>query len=763
MLPSGDSRIAPLFQHEPATAWNPQGGLVVWEDERWHRFTYEMPQIPQTSDSARNIYATFLNNDGSPRGRLSFPITTQPGADSQPDIAASEHGFYVTWVHTGKDGDVLKGTFVSNTGRVTDEHHTFSTPGQYPPVGSVASDGQNFVVVWNDRPLNATSSPLRSQFVDPQGRASAEPKVIPADSDPEGVLDPEISFGRDKYLVTYKDYGGPVYVLLSLDGTPRGDLHRLSPNDRSGTPDHAFMDGAWMVIWRESHFDNGYETDPLLGVRVDPDGRQLDAEPTVLVADLRITPVMTAGDGCFVVAWDAYSEGTGADVRAIRFTSEGRPMDSEPLIISEAPEDQVELALATGPRGVHAVYSSSERRRSGSYRSVLETDIYGSGLSCTGAVDTPRPLSFTPVPHGTAQVIQGDGQRLVIWFHHENSSAAYRSTWGETLMAGRFTEAGRPLDGNGFRLASTNGDMIGDVAGAWNGRRYMVTWFERASSDTALGLAKATPLTSKGTVVAPGGETIRRYGSGPVGVTGTRGGFVTAWPHSENLQMDIHGQRLSDDAEPRGRFFPLASTGTDDYFGGFAQWGRRQIMSFFSVEPPGSYSVATPEVSLQVFDAKGRKGKRIRVGSGGITNVANMAPKKVVVAWLVGGGDVKVRSLLRDGELTRVKTLRRAFDRPERFTQVGDEALPLTITATKRAAFLLLPKESAQGDIDLSLIRIGRRVGKPRTVTAHFSDELYYDVSPVRNGRAMVTYQRAGVERNYGGVSRVFYRVLSPD
>lgn len=761
---SGVREIAVGDQSDPAIAWNQSGGLAAWEDDRWRDIEHFLPQGPQGSRDMHNIYATRLGEDGSPLGRVSFPITTQRGADHLPSIAASRNGFYVTWAHDRGAGEVLKGTFVSNDGRVSNRTHTFSTAGQYPPRGGVASDGDSFVVTWKDEDGEPTTeSRLRSQLIGPAGDPVGSANTVPGPSDSELLRDPRISFGTTGYLVSYlHPFDQAKYVVLGLDGKPLGEPHLLPAGRDVAGPWQAYLDGSWLVAWTEEHLtDSGLDASRLLGVRVDDDGTMLHAEPVVISdSDERSVVALSAGQSCFVAALMTFDDETNTDVKAMRITSDLRLMDSEPLVVSQAPQRQEEISLGTRNDEIHLVYRSEERESAGIRQSGIVADVYRSKVGCSGAVEEPQPVSFSPVRQYEPHVIQGDGQKLVLWRERRDGGVA-DAELGLVLMGARFTDSGRPLDGTGFVIAAPSSPYYpGDPVAAWNGERYLVAWHEDHVDPYVGGpsTVRATAVTQDGRVLHPGGNPVAEMFGPPEGMSGAGDGFVLIWEDSENLETDLFGQRVTNDAQTDGRSFRLASSKRSDRFGDVARWGSDQILSYVSISELAGQD-EKPVVRLQVFNSRGRVGRPIRVGAGGISGLDNAGARKVSIAWLAKNGkDLKQRYLMRGKRLSKTRTIRRAYGGLRRFSST--RPLPIRVVATRRASHLVWPSPSSRGDIDISTARLGKRIGRRKVVAGHASDELYFDVSQARGQRALLTYQRPGIERRYGGVWRVLYQML---
>ena len=113
-------------------------------------------------------------------------------------------------------------------------------------------------------------------------------------------------------------------------------------------PAIAYGDGVYLVVWKSGHLAPGdlrdgvkYQGD-IVGCRLDSSGRLLDKQPVVICAakDLQERPRVAYGGGVFLVVWQDLRNGKDWDVYAARITPQGRLLDTDGFVVSNARHSQ---------------------------------------------------------------------------------------------------------------------------------------------------------------------------------------------------------------------------------------------------------------------------------------------------------------------------------------------------------------------------------------------------------------------------------------
>lgn len=158
----------------------------------------------------RDIFGIMLSSTGSPSGGH-FPICTQMGDQTRPDIAFDGVGFLVVWQDTRDVFGDIYGQRITTTGTLAGDEFIIcdSTGTQQKP--KVASNGANLLVVWEDN--RSATTDVYGAIV-PQMPASSWPEVTIIEPLPLRIT--ACSRNPIKLLVTDPDGIDPYTALVTL-------------------------------------------------------------------------------------------------------------------------------------------------------------------------------------------------------------------------------------------------------------------------------------------------------------------------------------------------------------------------------------------------------------------------------------------------------------------------------------------------------------------------------------------------------------------
>jgi len=124
------------------------------------------------------------------------------------------------------------------------------------------------------------------------------------------------------------------------------------------TPDVAFGDGAYLVVWREGWHGKGGSA-RIYAARVSADGKVLDPkgiEVSPCKDGVQEQPRVAFGGGVFLVVWQDLRNGKDCDVLAARVSPEGKVLDAEPIAVAADPRTQALPAVASDGQGFLVVW-----------------------------------------------------------------------------------------------------------------------------------------------------------------------------------------------------------------------------------------------------------------------------------------------------------------------------------------------------------------------------------------------------------------------
>ena len=320
-------------------------------------------------EHGEGIYGARVSEDGAVLDQPAISISTEPTGGGDPRVAFNGTDYLVAWADSRHSmiGDARNDAYaarVSPTGKVLDRTGIAIATMAYDGQVGVASDGTNFLVVWDGVDARTSESTIRGARIDDAGE----------------VLDPEgfsISKGEEEQV----------------------------------TPSVAFDGTNYLVAWHDTRYRPDWDSN-IYGARVSRAGKVIDPAPFVISGSPKVLngPSIAAGDGQYLVTWTHLRNDFDYDVWGARVSSEGTVLDSEGLLIGFAPEHQWLPNAAFD--GTNYLVAWEDLRRG-----YEKPHVYGTRVSRTGdvlepvgmAISKARPVQEMP------SVGFGDENYLATW------------------------------------------------------------------------------------------------------------------------------------------------------------------------------------------------------------------------------------------------------------------------------------------------------------------------------------------------------------
>jgi hypothetical protein len=333
---------------------------------------------------------------------------------------------------------------------------------------AIAADGDgDFVVVWEDRSVEAPDYGIRAQRYDAAGNVrgvefSVNTFTANDQRNPDVATDADGDFvvAWQTEIQDGSEYG--VYAQrFNAAGAPQGIEFRVNTHT-AGTQilPAVAMDasGDFVVTWV------GAGPEPGLNVyarRYDAAGNVLGNQFLVNAAAPAFNRLFPAAamdaDGDFVIAWHSYGQDTDGDgVYARRYNAAGQAQGAEFLVNVTTASSQANAAVAMDASGDFVVAWESFRQDA-----PAGYGIYARRYSAAGAAQSGEiPVNQTPAgqQRHPAVTIEPDGDFVVAW-----SGNGPGDDYG--AFARRYTAAGAP-QGNEFLINNTTFNSQGAVAAA---------------------------------------------------------------------------------------------------------------------------------------------------------------------------------------------------------------------------------------------------------------------------------------------------------
>jgi hypothetical protein len=434
-------------RHTPAVAAGLTDYLVVWLDER------------NLATTGQDIYGARVTTGGGVTDPSGFAIDTATNDQTTPVLAFNGSQYLVAWTDARNmatsDLDIY-GALVSTSATVTpSEGFVISTGAADEEAPATASNGTNYLVVWQDYRNSATSgADLYGVRVSTTG-AVLDPTAIAISTAPGDQVSPYVATDGANYLVVWEDYrnaetaGVDVYgarvtgsgTVLDPDGIPisTGDYDQLAPAAAAGL-------GGYLVVWEDGRNLATTGAD-IYGSRVSSAGAVLDAGglPICTVNSAQYSAAVAFDGTHYLVVWsDERNLGvTGVDVYGTRVTTSGTVLDSPNIPIIQAAGDDIFPAVASAAGGFLVVWED------GRNSATTGDEIFGTRITDAGVVSDPGGLAIavTPGYEATPAVAASGTNYLVVWEDGRNSA-----TTGADIYGARVTTGGVVLDTAGVAI-----------------------------------------------------------------------------------------------------------------------------------------------------------------------------------------------------------------------------------------------------------------------------------------------------------------------
>jgi len=246
--------------------------------------------------NATDIYGVRVTTNGDVLDPVGIAISTDSQFESQPRVASNGSDYLVVWNYGGIAGflgSAIHGAVVTRTGTMLEPHPIVVSSGfgeRSEP--AVASDGENYLVVWTD--TRNSNTDIYASRITGAGKV-LDPLGIPVDLSADPQESPSVASNGEAYVAVWQS-GKPG----GISGT------RISTNGFPETPN---------------------------GMRISETGYH---------------PAVASNGTNYLVVWQDARDGTNDNIYGARVTSGGVVQDTSGIQISTAAKDQYCVGLLTG-------------------------------------------------------------------------------------------------------------------------------------------------------------------------------------------------------------------------------------------------------------------------------------------------------------------------------------------------------------------------------------------------------------------------------
>ncbi len=521
---------------DPVSGAGVRYGRATWVDASARRSdletTYEEGEIVLHVPEALvegSTYPAVLDPVIGPEIGTDNPIYHE-GAFSQaaPSVASNGSDYLVVWSDSrvsASNADIY-GARVTSTGVLIDPGGlAISTSPLAQVAPSVAFDGVNYLVVWQDKRNNAiTKEDIYGARVAPTG-VVLDLTGFPISTVALSQLKPSVAFNGTTFLVVWEDgrAAGPADIYgsrVTTGGTvldAAGIALSVAQSDQL-RPRLASDGSSFLVVWTDKRAGvNG-----VYGTRVGSDGTVVDPNGLAIAPSVNnvthAEPAIAFSGSNYLVAWTE-----SCRVRGQRFDPvTAQPIDAAPLNITSCGFEHAGTTVAYG-NGYYFVATEQD---------PLNTSaITGNWVNAVTAAVTPAGSSTT-VSDAAADyavpAVASNGSSFLVAWHRASGSGAIR--------ARQVTIPNAP---------STPIIKVGVVtidqtlpAVDFNGAHWLVAWIDAG--------VRAVRLDAQGTVLDPAGITVNppTFGQGSLAISHDPTHFFVVWSDARGGTPDIYGARV---------------------------------------------------------------------------------------------------------------------------------------------------------------------------------------------------------------------------
>ena len=402
---------APSPQEFPAVAFDGINYLVAWDDQRNGNY---------------DIYGARVDQDGVVLDSSGIGVATGFSRwERAPWVAFDGTNYLVVWSDAYSGTTSIYGTRVDPSGTVLDTSGIFiSVFDSWVWGPCVASNGADYLIVWSHRDSWSEDDIFGARVN--QSGAVLDPSGIAISTAANMQEHPSVAFDGNNYFVVWQDrrsdlidiYGARVDQLGTvLD--PAGVF--ISPDaNRDGPPRVAFDGTNYLVVWGDNR---NYPYDDIYGARVSQSGTVLDSSGIAICTAryVKLHPSVAFGDSTYFVAWQDRPTVGDDDIYGARVTKLGTVLDSSGIPICLAGGSQEHPSLAFDGDNYLVVWQDARN---------FYGDIYGTRVSQSGTVLDPIAIPIcTALDHQWFPSVLFHGTKyLVVW--EDRRAGAYFDVYG---------------------------------------------------------------------------------------------------------------------------------------------------------------------------------------------------------------------------------------------------------------------------------------------------------------------------------------------
>ncbi|UCG31072.1 MAG: T9SS type A sorting domain-containing protein [candidate division WOR-3 bacterium] len=335
-----------------------------------------------------DIYGARVDQNGNVLDTVNIPISLTGGMKELPAVASNGNGFVVIW-EDDRDypsGDVY-GARVSAAGTVLDpQGFDVTTAVAFQDEPGIAYCGENFLAAWVEYRSGIYLSDIYGARVDATGNILDSPSFMIC-TDQFGQYSPAIAFDGTNYCVAWTHNIGGAWRIKGARISSLGIVLDpayidISSGGNALSPNISSSGDGFLTVWID--YRNSLTSPDIYGSRIGSAGYVLDPTGIAIstLGGLEYKPSVCFGDMCYLIAWEDMRNGP-YDIFCARMDTNGLLIDPSGIAVAIADQLQRNTAIAFDGTNFLVVWQDN---RNGSY------DIYGARVGENGVVLDPAGI-----------------------------------------------------------------------------------------------------------------------------------------------------------------------------------------------------------------------------------------------------------------------------------------------------------------------------------------------------------------------------------
>jgi hypothetical protein len=440
-------------------------------------------------DSAyTDVYVARVNANGEVLDTNGFAVCELGGDQLRSKIAYGNGVYVVVWEDNrnfDSTGFDIYGTRVTSDGAVSDAGGKRITHFKYlEERPDLAWGGESFLAIWEDGNYGEFWD-ISGMRIDTLAEVlDSSPVVISAACDAQ--FSASSAWCDSFYLAIWEENQDVYGARLDRFGNilDSATIRICSAPEEQKASSLARGEESFLAVWED--FRNG--NFDIYGARIDSGGEVLDTSGLPIQVDSTFDqrrPKVAFDGSNYLVVWQKMLDSTGANykIEGLRVTTEGVPIDLQPLSISSGDKGSFPDAAFAG--GKYLVV----------WTDANFYDIYGALVDTNGTVNSQFGIRLTYGIQQNPVVASSGDSFLVVW-------EDFGTSWPDAnIIATRITSGGVILDPAGIEVAVTS-DVEQLPSVTFDGKNYVVTWNRLVGVTGKLYVSRVTP---QGVVLDPDG------------------------------------------------------------------------------------------------------------------------------------------------------------------------------------------------------------------------------------------------------------------